>query len=34
MQRLYKLELHKKRLEVMKLEEELKRLKNLKFANE
>lgn len=31
---LYKLELHKKRLEVMKLEEELKRLKNLKFANE
>ena len=30
---LYKLELHKKRLEVMKLEQELKRLKNLKFDN-
>jgi len=31
---LYKLELHKKRLEVMKLEQELKRLKNLKFVND
>jgi len=31
---LYKLELHKKRLEVMKLEQELKKLKELKFVND
>ena len=31
---LYKLELHKKRLEVMRLEKELKRLKQLKFDND
>ena len=30
---LYELELQKKRLEVMRLEEELKQLKNLKFVN-
>jgi len=30
---LYKLELHKKRLEVMKLEAELKKLKDLQFIN-
>ena len=31
---LYKLELHKKRLEVLRLEEEIKNLKNLRFEGE
>lgn len=31
---LYKLELHKKRLEVIRLEEEIKNLKNLRFEGE
>ena len=31
---LYKLELHKKRLEVLRLEEEIKNLKNLRFESE